>query len=88
MITDLKNLSKGQHFRFKEVNGQKTNEKRVYKFVKIALKHYLVFVKAKDNKKYPDIFQYTMKDQIKVEVLPQQGGLFKSKIYPLKSKIK
>lgn len=88
MITELKNLSKGQHFRFKEVNGQKTNDKRVYEFLKVVRGWWLLFGKPNDQKKYRDLWQYTMKDQVKVEVLYQQGDLFNSKIYPLKSKEK
>lgn len=77
MITELKNLKKGQHFHIKEVNGQKTKDTKTYEYIKVSCGWWLVFGKPKDKKKYRDLWQYTMKDQVKVEVLTKQGELFK-----------
>jgi hypothetical protein len=89
MTTDLNKLSKNQQFRIREINGRKVNDKYIWEFLKPALGgNWLTFGLVNDKKKYRDIYYFTSKDTIKVEIIPQQSDLFKSSIYPLKSKIK
>jgi hypothetical protein len=90
IITDLHKLSKNQQFRVREINGRKVNDKRVWEFLKPALRgEWLTFGLVKDKKKYRDIYYFTARDTIKVEIIPQQSDLFsKNKAFTSNQPIK
>ena len=87
MIIELRNLKRGQRFKFKEINGKVVTDQTVYEYIKVACGWWIVFGKPNNKKKYRDLWQWTMNDQIKVEVIPEQGQLFNTNIYS-KPKIK